>query len=128
MPLETFCTFFLQSVWSEKKNKIQIESSRLSLIPNGLLAKNISKYGKYGDLIESFKDAGDGECEYCGFRISFLLSAGFKEFKKHNCTRSLHQRRKYHLCKQTARFVVNRFRDTLFTKDWSRSEQLPDYN
>ena len=95
-------TFFLQSSWREKRNQVQIVNSTLNLIPNSLLSS------KYGDLIDSFKDEGIRRCETCGLAKCEHLD--------------------YHLLKKTARFNVDKFKEPKFTKGWSRSEQLPDYN
>ena len=97
-------TFFLQSSWDERENQVQIVNSTLNLIPNGLLMS------RYGDLIDSFKDEGR---KSCGCKLSN------KDGEMHS---------DYHLLKKTARFNVGKFKEPKFTKDWSRSEQLPDYN
>ena len=122
-------TFFLQSTWDLTNGKEVIADSTLNIIPNGLLGKNYSKNGKYGDLIDSFKDVGEGKCEFCKFQISFTDKEALKELKKHaNCSRPSHKELEYCILKKTARFVIDRFKKPLFTSGWSRSEQLPDYN
>ena len=106
-----------------------IADSTLNIIPNRLLANNDSKNGKYGDLIDSFKDVGEGKCEFCKFQIVFKDKEALEKLKKHaNCSRPSDKEFEYCILKKTARFVIDRFKKPLFTSDWLRSEQLPDYN